>query len=236
MRIHRLSSSYKLLVVAGTFAWLLAPSGGPVARGGVVNFVSFQEFVVVRAPGLDNSATPREQRQDGANPGFNGNVSLANALGGTLVTSTQTSSADLTSDGGATFAARGSTVVSDITASAGGESFFKAVFDVTAPAHFAISYSQSNSARFPASTATFDGPSGLGAIPLGLPAGFGNDMLPGRYTLTADTNSGSSFDLQLVVTPAASAVPLPAQAWSGLSLMALLIMFQALRTRAYRAG
>lgn len=226
----------KTRCLAIAVAGLLIGSFTPPGRAGVVDLVSVQEFVRVIAQGADNSPTPREQRQDGTGTSFNGNVSITDTVLGPLVTSTQTTSIDLTAPagGGATFASRGSTVVQNIQASAGGESFFNAVFDVTAPARFTIAYDQSNSERFTATVARFDGPSGLGAIPLGLPAGFGGDLTPGRYTLSADTSSGSQYQLQLVVTPTASAVPLPPQVWTGSALLALLSTGVLLRSSRAR--
>ena len=213
--------SLTLGVVVLSAIGLLCASGS-ASKAGVVSLVSQNRFVDVTAPGIDGGPT-REQRQNGTSLGiFNGNVSLGDPQLGVIATATQTSNIDLVG-GGAAFSATGMAVINNIAASARPESYFESVFDVTSLAHYTLTYDQSNSARFPSSTATFSGPSGLGILPPAVPGGFSGDLQPGRYTLIADTSSGSSFDLRLSVTPGAAAVPLPPAVWTGFVMLLVLV-------------
>lgn len=194
-----------------------------MARAGVVSLVSQDRFVTVTSPPLNGGSTPQVQTIQAAPSDFgpfDHTVVATDPMFGQTAHATQSSSLTVTSTG-ALFSANGIAVVDNIMAGAGGQSSFKVVFDVNSPALYSLSYDQSNSSRFPPSTAHFDGPSGFGTIPTGLPAISGT-LAPGQYTLDAATTSGSSFDLQLNVGTT-SAVPLPPAAWSALAALPLIL-------------
>jgi hypothetical protein len=220
MRLSTSAVRLGFVITCACLVWLTA--GAATARAGVVTIVSQGSFVDVTAPGLDGGPAREQKQQSTGLGGFTGNVSIVDPQFGLLATATQNSDITVTADGGATITSTGAAVVNNITQSSRPESFFQVVFDVTGAATYKLTYDQSNSARFTPTTASFQGPSGLGLLPPGVPGGFTGDLAAGRYTLSADTSSGSSFDLRLAVTPAASAVPLPPAVWTGLITMALL--------------
>jgi len=233
MRLATLSSASVIPLFAATLITILGISLG--ASAGVVTIVSQNSFVDVTAPGIDGGPTREQQQHSAGLGGFGGNASIVDPQFGLLATATQDSNITLTANGGATISSLGSAVINNISQSARPESFFQVVFDITDAARYTLTYDQSNSTRFTPSTATFSGPSGLGALPPGLPGGFSGDLATGRYTLTADTSSGSTFDVRLDVSPTASAVPLPPAVWTGLGMFTVLTLtFAGLRMRRAR--